>query len=89
MLLQDDIAVFSVRERPVGKAPCAANGLRPWQAAATPPTGRSRAPKGLACQRPWTALRLLPRAKAIAREARLARGADRPTEYGNIILQEH
>ena len=89
MLLQGDIAVFSVRARPVGKAPCAANGLRPWQAAATPPTGRTRAPEGLVCQRPWTALRLLPRTYAIAGEARLARGADRPTEHGHIALQEH
>ena len=28
VLLQDNIAVFSVRERLVGKAPCAANGLK-------------------------------------------------------------
>ena len=88
VLLQDTIAVFSVRERLVGKTPCAANG-RSLASAATPPTGRSRAPEGWACQRPWTALRLLPRATAIAGEARLARGADRPTEYDNSILQEH
>ena len=88
MLLQGNIAVFSVRERPVGKTPCAANG-RSLASAATPPTGRSRAPFGWACQPPWTALRLLPRATAIAGEARLASGADRPTEYDNITLQEH
>ena len=88
MLLQPNIAVFSVRERPVGKTPCAANG-RSLASAATPLTGGSRAPFGLACQRPWTALRLLARTTAIAGEARLARNADRPTEYDNIILQEH
>ena len=60
VLLQDTIAVFSVRERPVGKTPCAANG-RSLASAATPPTGRSRAPFGWACQPPWTALRLLAR----------------------------
>ena len=88
MLPQDNIVIFSVRAMPVRKAPCAGNGLTPLASAATPRTGIPRAPFGWVCQRPWTALRLLARTTAIAGEARLARGADRPTEYGNIVLQE-
>jgi hypothetical protein len=47
------------------------------------------APCGLACQRPWTALRLLARATAIPGEARLARNADKPTASAIIMLTEH
>ena len=53
MLLQHNIAVLSVRERPMG---------------------------GVAA---------LAKDPAIGGARRLARGADRPTEYGNIMLQEH
>ena len=56
----------------------------PLASAATRPTGITRAPFGLACQRPWTALRLLARTPAIAGEARLPRNADRPTEVATI-----
>ena len=56
----------------------------PLASAATRPTGVTRTPFGLACQRPWTALHLLARTPAIADEARLARNADRPTEHDNM-----
>ena len=88
MLLQPTIAVFSVRERPVGKAPCAANGLvlgKRGNAADGPLASARRV--GLSA--PLDRVAPLAKDPAIAGEARLARGADRPTEYGNSRLQEH
>ena len=88
MLLQHNIAVFSVREGPVGKAPCAANGrvLGHRGNAADGPLASARR-VGLSA--PLDGVAPLAKDLAIAGEARLARGADRPTEYGNIMLQEH
>ena len=52
--------------------------------------GITRAPFGLVCQRPWTALHLSGQGlTAIAGEARLARGADRPAEYDPITGKEY
>jgi len=44
---------------------------------------------GLACQRPWTSLQLLPRTTATTGELRLAMSADKPTELAIITLKEH
>jgi len=70
------------------KAQCAVNG-ESFTSAVTQRRNPTAAPIGLACQRPWTSLQLLPRATAITSELRLAMNTDKLTEPAIITLQEH
>ena len=88
MLLQGDNCGFSAAVGFRSKAQCAVNG-ESFTSAVTQQRKATAAPFGLACQRPWTLLQLLPRATAITSELRLAMNTDKPTEPAIITLQEH
>ena len=88
MLLQGNNCGFSAAVGFRSKAQRVVNG-ESFVSAVTPQRKPTAAPFGLACQRPWTSLQLLPRAMAIAGELRLAMNADKPTELAIITLKEH
>ena len=88
MLIQHDNCGSST---PVGfrsKAQCAVNGPS-FTSAATQRRSPTGAPCGLACQRLWTSLHLLPMTKAITCEVRLAMNTDKPTGSVIIMLKAH